>query len=47
VKNVYVQWIEQMAKTFPDLPVMVFTVPWYLGYENYLEQEILKTAKEV
>ena len=47
VKNVYVQWIEQMAKAFPDLPVMVFTVPWYLGYENYLEQEILKTAKEV
>lgn len=47
VKNVYVQWIEQMAKAFLDLSVMVFTVPWYLGYENYLEQEILKTAKEV
>ena len=44
VKNVYVQRIEQMGKAFSELPNMVFTIPIYLWYENFIEQAIMETA---
>lgn len=47
VKNVYLPWIEQMATAFPQKPVMVFTIPWYLGHENLLEKAIIELAEKV
>ncbi|PZM87097.1 MAG: hypothetical protein DLD55_03100 [candidate division SR1 bacterium] len=47
VKNVYLPWIEQMATAFPKKPVMVFTIPWYLGYENLLEKAIIELCEQV
>ena len=47
VKNVYLPWIEQMASAFPRKPVMVFTIPWYLGYENLLEHQIIELTEKV
>ena len=47
VKNVYLPWIEMMGKTFEEKPVMVFTIPRYLGYENLLEKQIIEKAAEV
>ena len=44
VKNVYVQRIEQMGKAFSELPSMVFTIPIYLWYENFIEQAVMETA---
>lgn len=40
VKNVYLQWIEQMAVAFANKPIIVFTIPIYLGYDNGIEQAI-------
>lgn len=47
VRNVYLPWIEQMASAFPKKPVIVFTIPWYLWYENLLEHQIIETAEKV
>ncbi len=47
VKNVYLPWIEQMATAFPQKPVMVFTIPWYLEHENLLEKAIIELAEKV
>ncbi len=47
VKNVYLPWIEQMATAFPQKPVMVFTIPWYLGHENLLEKAIIEVCEKV
>ena len=47
VKNVYLPWIEQMATAFAEKPVMVFTIPWYLGYENLLEKAIIELVEKV
>lgn len=47
MKNVYRPWIEQMANAFPKKPTMVFTIPWYLGYENLLEKAIIEVAEQV
>ena len=47
VKNVYLPWIEQMATAFAEKPVMVFTIPWYLGHENLLEKAIIELAEKV
>lgn len=44
VKNVYTQRIEQMASAFPEKPIMVFTIPIYLGHENLIENAIMHTA---
>ena len=47
VKNVYLPWIEQMATAFSKKPVMVFTIPWYLGYENLLKKAIIELCEQV
>lgn len=47
VKNVYVQWIHQMAVAFPSKPMMVFTIPRYLGYENLIEKAIIEISEKV
>ena len=47
VKNVYLPWIEQMATSFERKPVMVFTIPWYLWYENLLEHQIIELSEKV
>jgi len=47
VKNVYLPWIEQMASVFFKKPVMVFTIPWYLWYENLLEHQIIELTEKV
>ena len=47
VKNVYLPWIEQMSKAFERKPVMVFTIPWYLWYENLLEHQIIEQSEKV
>ena len=44
VKNVYVQRIEQMGTAFPEKPSMVFTIPIYLWYENFIEQAVMESA---
>lgn len=36
-----------MATAFPLKPIMVFTIPWYLGYENLLEKEIIELTSEL
>lgn len=47
VKNVYLPWIERMATAFEKKPVMVFTIPWYLWYENLLEHQIIEICEKV
>lgn len=33
-----------MGKAFAELPTIVFTIPIYLGYENFIEQAVMETA---
>jgi hypothetical protein len=47
VKNVYLPWVWEMATSFEKKPVMVFTIPWYLWYENLLEQQLIEKSEEV
>lgn len=46
VKNVYVQRVEQMASAFTQKPVMVFTIPVYLGHENFIESSIISSIHQ-
>ena len=46
-ENVYLPWIEQMSTSFDRKPVMVFTIPWYLWYENLLEHQIIELSEKV
>ncbi|MDR2189644.1 MAG: hypothetical protein LBP53_00100 [Candidatus Peribacteria bacterium] len=43
VKNLYLQFIQTITDFFPqkDKPTMVFSIPYYIGQENSIEEQIL------
>lgn len=47
VKNMYLDWITQVFTTFEIRPVMVFTIPYYLGQENFLEISLKEKVQEL
>lgn len=47
VKNMYLDWITQVFSTFTIRPVMVFTIPYYLGWDNFLEISLKEKVQEL
>jgi hypothetical protein len=48
VKNLYLQFLQTISDFFPNnqKPTLVFTIPYYIGQENIIEQQIsLLTSK--
>ena len=45
VKKVYVNFLQNIGKTFAEKPVIICSIPYYIGQENFLESEIKKQAE--
>ena len=46
VQKVYLGFLRNIREMFAENPVLVFTIPYYLGQENFLESEIEKIAQK-
>ena len=46
VQKVYLGFLKNIREMFAENPVLVFTIPYYLGQENFLESEIEKIAQK-